>query len=70
MFNLVLVPVVYRLQSADIVSAWKQQQTAVLIKLDNNLASQAIRPVFRLHIYISLSDQFYNFKLSGGRSRV
>ena len=35
-------------QSADIVSAWKQQQTAVLIKLDNNLASQPVRLVFRL----------------------
>ena len=53
MFNLVLVPVVYRLQSADIVSAWKQQQTAVLIKLDNNLASQALGPMFKLYVYIS-----------------
>ena len=36
-----VVPLVCRAeQSADIVSAWKQQQTAVLIKLDNNLASQ------------------------------
>ena len=46
-------PVVCGVQSADIVSAWKQQQTAVLIKLDNNLASQVVRLVFRLQIYIS-----------------
>ena len=42
--------------SADIVSAWKQQQTAVLIKLDNNLASQAVRLVFRLVSYIYISQ--------------
>ena len=46
-------PVVCGVQSADIVSAWKQQQTAVLIKLDNNLASQAVGPMFKLYIYIS-----------------
>ena len=44
-----VVPLVCRAeQSADIVSAWKQQQTAVLIKLDNNLASQPVRLVFGL----------------------
>ena len=52
MFNFVVRAVCRT--SADIVSAWKQQQTAVLIKLDNNLASQrgCQASLLKLYIYI------------------